>query len=456
MPSLEPQFLMKNKSISQGALAAAAALSLAAGAAGAAPEAPKPASASAREGLPAEYRGPASAVAAIVNDKVITTLDVQQRMRLMILSAGRQVSPQMLVQIQNQAVRDLVQEQLKLAEAKKYEVEVEDKAVEGELRDMAAQGGTNVAGLGQQLAGDGISIDGLRQQIKAGMAWQRLVQGRYRNRIRVSDEEIDRQLQRMRDDATKEQFLVSEICIPMGDPSQAQNVYQGSLQLIEQMRKGVPFAVVAQQFSACPSAAGGGDLGWVRSGELPPDINTAILQLKPGSVTNPIPIEGAFMIMAVRDRRAAVAQGEQTWNLAYASAPLSAGRNEAMLALEKLKTAEACGGRKLRQDLGPNVGVAQIENAKLGDIDPRFHDAIANLSRGDLSGPVEADGALHVVFVCEKDEGFGLPSRDQLEDRAYSRELNRISIQYLRDLERKAMVDIKLKAEPPAQAQPNG
>ena len=245
---------MKYNRLLQPALAALGAFCVVAAPIGAAAQKGTAPAAGARAGLPEAYNGPVSAVAAIVNDKVITTLDVQQRMRLMILSAGRQVSPQMLAQIQNQAVRDLVQEQLKLAEAKKYEVELEEKMVEGELRDMALQGGTDIPGLEQQLAADGVSIEGLRQQIRASMAWQRLVQGRYRSRIRVSDEEIDRQLQRMREDATKEQFLVSEICIPIGEPSQAQEIYQGSLQLIEQMRRGVPFAVVAQQFSACPSA----------------------------------------------------------------------------------------------------------------------------------------------------------------------------------------------------------
>ena len=439
---------MKYNRLAQAAVAAAGLASVAAATGAGAATAP----AAEERRAPPAYAGPSSAVAAIVNDKVITTFDVQQRMRLMILSAGRQVTPDLLPQLQNQAVRDLVQEQLKLAEASKYEIELDDATIEAELRDMAAQGSTDLAGLEKQLAADGISMEGLRQQIKSSMAWTRLVQGRHRSRIRVSDEEIDRQLQRMREDATKEQFLVSEICIPIGDPSETQQIYQGSLQLIEQMRRGVPFAVVAQQFSACPSAAAGGDLGWVRSGELPPDINGAVIQLRPGSVTNPIPVEGAFMIMGVRDRRAAVVAGEETWSLAYASAPLSMGRTEALLGLEKLKTAEACGGgRVARQDLGPGIGVARLENLKIGDIDPRFHSAIEDLSRGDLSAPVEVDGALHVVFVCEKDEGLGLPSREQLEDRAFSRELNRISIQYLRDLERKAMVDILLKAEPAPQ-----
>ncbi|MGE0409367.1 MAG: peptidylprolyl isomerase [Amphiplicatus sp.] len=419
-------------------------------AAGAGAASSAPGKADGREGLPDSYQGPASAVAAIVDDKVITTYDLQQRIRLMIISSGGQIDPQMLPQVQTQALRDLIEERLKLLEAKKYELEIEDKEVDAELRSMAQQSGATLDELAKSLEASGVSMPTLRQQISANIAWPRLVHGRYKNRIRIDQSEVDDAVERMREDATKEQFLVSEICIPVPNPSQAKTYYDGSLQLIEQMRRGVPFVVVAQQFSACPSAATGGDLGWIHAGELPPEIDNALRALPPGSVTNPIPSEGAFMIMAVRDKRAAVVAGEQSWTLAYASAPVSMGRNEARRALEKLSTADACGGGALRLDMGPNIAVSLIENAKLGDIDPRFHAAVEDLDRGDLSSVVEADGAFHIVYVCDKDEGLGLPSRDAVEERIYGRKLNQIAQQYLRDVERRTMVDVRLKTQPAA------
>lgn len=402
-----------------------------------------------REGLPESYQGPVSAVAAIVNDTVITTYDVQQRVRLMYLSAGGRVTPQMLPQLQLQAVRDLVEDQLKLQEAKKFDLVIEEDEIDGEIRQMAAQSGRTPEQLLEILKADGISKQTLQNEISSGIAWPRLVQGRYGKRARVTDDEIDSTLARMREDATQEQVLVSEICIPVPSPDQAQAYYDGSLQLIEQMRKGVPFAVVAQQFSACTTAAAGGDMGWVRPAELPADLGAAVRNLEPGSVTNPIPSEGAFMILAVRDKREAVRQGDKSWTFAYASTPVSTGRAAARTALEKLSTAEACaGGRTLRQDLGPNVSVAMIENASLKDIDERFQSAVESLDRGKLSEIVEADGELHVLFGCEIDEGLGIPSRSAIEDRIYARQLERISQQYLRDVERKSTVDIRINSEP--------
>lgn len=406
-----------------------------------------------RTGIPPAYQGPVSAVAAIVNDSVITTYDIQQRIKLMIISSGGRIQPELLPQLQQQALKDLVDEKLKLLEAKEFELEIEKEEIDLELQQIAAQGGVTPEQLAESLRVDGIAIETLRKQIEAGIAWPRLVQGRYGKRVRVSDDEIETTLRRMKEDASKEQFLVSEICIPVPSPDQAQTYYEGGIQLIEQMRQGVPFAVVAQQFSACTSAASGGDLGWVRSGELPPEIDEAIRALPTGAVTNPIPSEGAFMIMALRDKREAVAQGEKSWTLAYAGASLSLGRNAARQALEKLPAADACGTREQHADLGPGVGIALIENAKLGDIDPRFASAVEELKHGDLSPIIEADDALHAAYVCEFDEGLGIPARAVIQDRLYGRQLTRIANQYLRDVERKSMVDIRVR---PNQPQPNG
>lgn len=392
-----------------------------------------------RSGIPRE------AVAAIVNDQVITTFDLRQRMRLMLLSAGGQIPVEALPQLQQRALRDLVEEKLKLQEAAEFELEVSDEELQQELAVVAAQSNLQAEQFINALEADGISPASLQDQIESGIVWPQLVQGRFRDRIRVNDDEVEDTLNRMREDVSLEQFLVSEICIPVADPSQAQQYYQGSLQLIEQMRAGVPFAVVAQQFSACTTAAVGGDVGWVRAGELPQELDTAIRELPAGAVTNPIPSEGAFIIMAVRDKREAVVAGEPTFKLAYAAASEDIGESAARLAFDKLATADACSDRAMRIDLGEGVGVSLLENVTLGEIDERFREFVEDLDRGDTSAVIRADGAFHTAYVCDKDEGLGLPSREALEERIYGRQLSRIGQQYLRDIERRSMVDIRQK-----------
>ena len=392
--------------------------------------------------LPANPAG--ETIVGLVNDKVITSFDLRQRIKLILLSSGGQISPEQIPQIQSEALRDLINEQIKIKELEMFEVKTPDREVDQELQQIAAQTGLTLPELEQALAHEGISAEAWRQQIRTTIGWQNLVQGRFRDRVKINEQEIEQTIKTIRDDATKERFLVSELCIPVEEPSQIQAYYQAGLQLIEQMRRGVPFAAAAQQFSGCTSASIGGDIGWVQAGELPTELDAAIQAIPVGSVTNPIPSEGALIIMALRDKKEPVEPGEPSFTLAYASAPVAAaGENKARLALEKLPTAEVCNARAIKLDLGPDVGTALLENVKLSEIDARFRRFIQDLNRGELSAVIEADGFLHEVYVCEKDEGLGIPARSAIEDRIFRRQLQLLGQRYLRDLERKSTIEIR-------------
>ena len=135
--------------------------------------------------------------------------------------------------------------------------------------------------------------------------------------------------------------------------------------------------------------------------------------------------------------------GEPTFTLAYASADRSLGNASAHAALKNIETAEVCLGRGLRIDMGEGVGYSLLENVTLDQIDQRFRPFIEDLDRGEQSAVIEANGAYHAAYVCDKDEGLGLPSRAAIENRIYARQLERIGQQYLRDVERNSMVDIR-------------
>ena len=71
------------------------------------------------------YAQQVEGIAALVNDYPITTVDVRNRMRLIIASSGAQPTPEALARIQDQAIRSLVDETLQLQEALEYEIEVD-------------------------------------------------------------------------------------------------------------------------------------------------------------------------------------------------------------------------------------------------------------------------------------------------------------------------------------------
>lgn len=383
------------------------------------------------------------AVVATVNDKPISTFDIQQRMRLIVATSPGPLPEGAEAQLQRQALRDLIEEELKRQEAARFELEISDQEVNQELARIA---GGEIERLQRDLQAAGIAIETLREKIRAETAWDNLVRGRFRSRVSVTEGEIDDVLERMKAEKQAEQYLLSEICLPIQGPQQREQVYSIGMQMLQQMQQGVPFQALAQRFSTCPSAARGGDLGWMRIPELEPETATVIRQLSEGNVSTPIEMqEGDMMkLVALRGKREAAEKGDPSYELAYAGVEKSLySRREAEEKLADLPLTNPCEGEALSTDLGEGIGVELLPMLPITQIREPYQNAIIDLRRGDMSDLLESTDYYHKVYVCEMDEGLGLPRRRMVRNRLEAQEFDLLSRRYLRDVERDSDVYIR-------------
>jgi parvulin-like peptidyl-prolyl isomerase len=104
-----------------------------------------------------------------------------------------------------------------------------------------------------------------------------------------------------------EQFRVSLILLKV-DPSSPRSAWDKAAEeagrLHERLRKGADFAELARMHSADPSAARGGDLGYVHRGMLPEPIQKQVIDsLKPGVASLPVVLLEGLAIVRLEDRR---------------------------------------------------------------------------------------------------------------------------------------------------------
>ncbi len=382
----------------------------------------------------------AEGVAAVVNDSVISTFDVRQRANLLLVSAGIQSTPEMLQRAQSQALNDLIDESLQLQETRQqYQITVDSADVDRRLLDIAGQNNTDIAGLTRQLAASGISISTLRRQIEADIAWSRLITGLYGTRLRISEADITETQQRIAAAATRPQYQISEIFLPAETPQEFQEMEQGALRLLQEMgQRGAPFPLVARQFSAAPSAAAGGDIGWIASSELAPELQPVVEQLEPGQVSMPVRTPTGVYIIALRDSRPGAPPGAASIvTLRQITAP--AARQGALERVQR--RVEGCDGL--------DNAVSGIEGALLidlgqtteADLAPAIRERITGVAAGRAS-PVQVDGEQASMFVvCTRQTGGGgLPSRQEIESRLREQELSMLAERYLRNLRREATI----------------
>ena len=246
----------------------------------------------------------ADGIIATVNDRIITGFDLRQRMLVVMAMSQMQPTEENIAAIQQQALNDLIEQHLQAQEIAKFDqLKITDEEVDREIADMARQTGASPDAFVSFLQQGGIAIPAFREQIRTEVGWRDLVGGRFRDRARVSKSQVDQAMRQLTESATKPQYLVGEIYIEAARVGGMQEAVNGARQLVQQMIQGAPFMAVARQFSAAPSAARGGDAGWVVQGTVQPALQTVMDTLEVGQLSNPIPVDGGVYILYMRDKR---------------------------------------------------------------------------------------------------------------------------------------------------------
>lgn len=139
----------------------------------------------------------AQQVELIVNGDVITTYDIEQRMKFIALSTHK-TPPRAEV------VEDLIDEKLKTQSGKKYKVEIPDKDVDQSYAEMAHRMHATTDQLTQMLAQGGVDAGTLKARIKADITWQNIIRGKFQGEFQIRDKDVIAELEtKKKDDAGK-------------------------------------------------------------------------------------------------------------------------------------------------------------------------------------------------------------------------------------------------------------
>jgi peptidyl-prolyl cis-trans isomerase SurA len=131
----------------------------------------------------------AQAVAVVVNGQAITDFDVANRQRLMVLTGNRGAS-------RTTAVDELIEERLKLQQARRLGISVTDAQVDTAFSGIAQRARLTTETLTRALGQRGVNARTLRDRIRADIAWQQVVQQRAQGRMNIRDQDIVEALRR--------------------------------------------------------------------------------------------------------------------------------------------------------------------------------------------------------------------------------------------------------------------
>jgi peptidyl-prolyl cis-trans isomerase SurA len=241
--------------------------------------------------------------AAVVNDDVISVLDLAMRVQLAIIAAGVQDSQDVRSRLMPQVLNSLIDERLQMQEANRLDIAVTDEQVAGALEQIAEQNNMTEGQVLTMLRNRGVIPTTLIDQIRAQIAWQSVIQRRVLPNVVIAPEEVEEVISRLASRRGSIERRVSEIFIPVESTAKEGEAQADANRLFEELRRGANFAGLARQFSQSGTAVLGGDLGWVRDGELDEELNKVLAQMGPGEVSVPVRTLSGLHILFLRDMR---------------------------------------------------------------------------------------------------------------------------------------------------------
>ncbi|MBI4183246.1 MAG: peptidylprolyl isomerase [Proteobacteria bacterium] len=391
-------------------------------------------------------------IAAIVNDDVITVHDLSARIDLTILSSNLADSRDVRQRLAPRVLNALIEERLQMQEARRLTVVVIDSEIQTAIRRIEQANNLPPGRLMVMLQRAGIDQKALIDQLRAGIAWNKVVDKQVRPKVQIGSDEVDEVLNRIKGKAGRQEYLVAEILLAVDSPGQEDEVVQLAQRLIDHLRGGASFSALAQQFSQGVTASVGGDLGWVQKGQLSERLDAALDRLQEGQISPPVRDLGGVHILYLRDKRQVRAAGETEAVLDIRQVVLPFPRNadratiqsRLAIARQARQTAKSCADmERLAGELNsppPHL----LEGIRLADLPPQIREVVGPLAIGAPSPPIQADDAVLLMMVCARSERDALPGRPDVLRSLERDQIELRARRYLRDLNRAAYIDIRV------------
>jgi peptidyl-prolyl cis-trans isomerase C len=259
-------------------------------------------------------------VAVIVNGVEITEGEINQRLEPQLAALAEQLQnrpPEYMEQMKKifraQILERAIFEQLIEERAKQDNIVVTDEELADRIAEIASaqRPPMTVEEFKEKLEGLGEDYDAVKQEIRKGIAFQKLMDAQLVGSMDITVEDANQYYQKNRQRFSEpEQVRASHILIkfettdPNADPNQVKAQAKAEAEeLLEQIRAGADFAELAGANSECPSAENGGDLGFFSRGRMVLPFETAAFALEVGQVSDVVETEFGYHIIKVTDHK---------------------------------------------------------------------------------------------------------------------------------------------------------
>jgi peptidyl-prolyl cis-trans isomerase SurA len=241
---------------------------------------------------------------ATVNGKDILRADVEKYYKANLADNAQKPSAEQADIVRLNILRQMIDDEILWQRAAKLNLAASDEDVNAKLTEMKAP--YTQEEFDKQLQARNITVDDLKRDLRRSLTKTKLLNKEIESKINITDAEIGSYYTAHKSEFNliEPQYHLAQIAVTSGPAKQTGNLQNNKAsgdedakrkveELYKHLQSGEDFGAVAMNFSENPNtASNGGDMGFIPESTLrgEPDVYAAIGKLKPGQITEILPV----------------------------------------------------------------------------------------------------------------------------------------------------------------------
>lgn len=248
-----------------------------------------------------------SRIAAVVNDDIITTYELDQALNTQLAKTDKRPSPAQVGALRKDLLSRLIEEKLVQQRIRALRLQVGDEEVENAILDVQKQNQLTREQLMQAVQAQGLTFEAYRENLRKQILRYKLVGQEVRSKVDVSESEIrDYYRAHLEEYRLAPAVTLSAITFPVPEKAGAaerEAIRTVAREALGRLRNGELLEEVAAAYRDNFGATGG-PFGSFAEGELTPEFTKAVAGVEKGGLGSLAETDKAIVVLKVDDRSA--------------------------------------------------------------------------------------------------------------------------------------------------------
>lgn len=390
-------------------------------------------------------------IVAIVNDEPITMMDLDARIRLIIISSNLPNNLETRKNLSGQVLQSLISERLQHQEAKKLGIRVTNQEVENNIKFIEKQNNMPENQLIETLFKNGVPKSALPIRLKSNLIMQKLLQNIIRPKVVINNNEVNNEYNNLLANNGKMEYKFSEISFNFSNLSKKEDIILIAKQIRKKIIEENNFHVIGKRIQENGTGIYKNN-NWKLTNKINKDIYLQIETMEKDEISELVLTNTGVSIIKIDEKREfKIPELSQTVSdIAFISTDLPINKNKIDLFIEdiknKTKNIKSCDEMTELSKIYGNKKGKYLGKILLKKLPKYFIEELKNLNVNQPSKPIVADDGIYVTMICNynKDLNQEYALKEMIKDNIRNRSTTILKERYLLDLNRKALIDVRI------------